>query len=687
MSQGVSAYPFRGGLDTTTAALMTSPSSVIAALNYEPLAEGYGRMQGYERFDGQPSPAAASFWSMLFIEGESEIAAYTEITGQTSAATAIICQAANITAGDWAGGDAAGELIVTAISGTFIDGEDIAAGAARICKLVGLPTLSGAPDIIEHQKRVTSAQSYYRSQIDKVPGSGPVRGVAVFNDEVYAWRDNIDATAGGMFKSTASGWQAVTLNRRIDFTAGLVEINEGDSIVGATSGATATAARVVRRFGDWGTTAAGYIILTGVTGSFASETIKVGGANVATATPDLAQTLPAGGQYETIAHNFYGGASSYGLYGVNGVGHAFEYRGGVFCFIETGTPTDTPNHIAQIAEHLLLGFPGGSVQHSAPGLPLIYEVIQGAGEFGFGTEITNMLQSNESAVAIFGQQKIGIFSGRDADTFQLAGLTEEAGAFAWTAQRIGRTVYMDMRGLRDLAATQAFGNFRTGSISESFDRYLTLRLAANEIPIGSIVSRTKSQYRVFWSDGTGLSIYMGGKRPEAMPISLGELHPYCMTYGDVSTEEYMLVGGEDGFVYRLDRGNTYDGVAFEYYIVTPFNHFGNAAQEDRFHKVVLEMIAPIYTEIGITAMFDYGDGEKPVSTGDLFILYGNGGIWNLSIWNSFVWSSAIEGRAEASIDGIGRNAAFVFAGSTTTEQEPHILQAYIVYRSPRKFKR
>lgn len=687
MTQNIAAFPFRGGLDTTTAALMTSPSAVIASLNYEPLAEGYGRMQGYERFDGRASPYAAAFYSLPFVDGLNDVAIGDTIIGQTSGATGVICYTANITSGAWATYDAVGDLVVTAISGTFSDGELVKVGAVPICTLSGPAVLSGAPDLVTHQLRVTGAQSHYRALITAVPGSGPVRGVAVFNDEVYAWRDNVGATAGIMYKSSSSGWQAVTLNRRLNFTAGIVEINEGDAIVGATSGATATVARVVRRDGDWGNDAAGYLILSGLTGTFTAETIKVGGNNVATVTADVAQAFPAGGQYETIAHNFFGSAGSYGLYGVNGVGHAFEYRAGVFCFLETGTPTDTPNHIAEIAEHLLLGFPGGSVQHSAPGLPAIFDVIQGAGEFGFGTEITNMIQSNESAVAIFGQKKIGVFSGRDAGTFQLSELTEEAGAFAWTAQRIGRTIYMDLRGLRDMAATQAYGNFRVGAISESFDRYLTLRLTANEIPIGSVVCRAKSQYRIFWPDGTGLSIFMGGKKPEAMPISLGSVMPYCVTSGDVGTEEYMLVGGTDGFVYRLDRGNTYDGEPFEFYLVTPFNHFGNAAQEDRFHKVVLEMIAPVYTQIGITAMFDYGDGEKPSSVGEFFVLYGNGGLWNAVNWNTFIWSAAIEGRAEAPIDGIGRNASFVFAGSTQVEQEPHVLQAYIVYRSPRKFKR
>lgn len=687
MTQIPTAYAFRGGLDTTTAAMMTSPSAVIAAMNYEPLAEGYGRMQGYERFDGRASPTDARYWTIDIVAGEVEPEPFDVIEGQASGATAIVCAAPAIVSGSWVNGDAAGVMILTGITGDFEAGENLLLGAAVSAHTTDAPRESGASTPEERQARILAAQSYYRSVIQKVPGSGPVRGVATFNDKVYAWRDNVSATAGKMYVSSAAGWAEVNLGRRLNFTAGLIEINEGDAILGATSAATATVARIVRKSGDWGTTAAGYIILSGITGAFGTESITVAGIPVASVTPDVAQSIPPGGQYETIQHNFYGGAATTALYGVNGVGTGFEYRGGVFTPIETGTPTDTPTHIAEISQHLLLGFPGGSVQHSAPGEPLIYDVVQGAGEFGFGTDITNFIQSNESAVAVFGQKKIGVFSGRDADTFQLSELTEEAGAYSWTAQRLGRTVYMDMRGLRDLSATQAFGNFKTGAISANFDRYLTLLLSANRIPIGSIVSRAKSQYRVFWADGTGLSIYMGGKTPEALPFAYGSLGAVCLTSGDIGTDEYLLAGSSDGFVYRLDRGNSFDGQPFEYYLITPFNHFGDVAREDRFHKVVIEMIAPNFTQIGITAMFDYGDGDKPTAKGDLFAIYGNGGLWNTVDWNAFVWSSAFEGRAECPLDGIGRNASLIIAGSTDNEQEPHVLQAYIVYRSPRKFKR
>ena len=51
-----------------------------------------------------------------------------------------------------------------------------------------------------------------------VPGSGPVRGVAIFADSVWAWRDNAGATALVMHKATAGGWVAQSLG--VTLTAG-----------------------------------------------------------------------------------------------------------------------------------------------------------------------------------------------------------------------------------------------------------------------------------------------------------------------------------------------------------------------------------------------------------------------------------------------------------------------------------
>jgi hypothetical protein len=54
-----------------------------------------------------------------------------------------------------------------------------------------------------------------RSAIQAVPGEGPIRGVFAFEGVKYVFRDNVGATECNLFKSSVSGWVAVTTPTRL----------------------------------------------------------------------------------------------------------------------------------------------------------------------------------------------------------------------------------------------------------------------------------------------------------------------------------------------------------------------------------------------------------------------------------------------------------------------------------------
>jgi hypothetical protein len=123
VSQRPSAYFFAGGLDTNSSPLHASPGTVINSLNYEPLVEGYGRCEGYERFDGRPSPSEATFFSIQFVNGSIAVAAGDTIVGQTSDATGVAVAVAALDSGSFDDGDAAGTFAVINIDGEFEAGK------------------------------------------------------------------------------------------------------------------------------------------------------------------------------------------------------------------------------------------------------------------------------------------------------------------------------------------------------------------------------------------------------------------------------------------------------------------------------------------------------------------------------------------------------------------------------------
>lgn len=113
-----------------------------------------------------------------------------------------------------------------------------------------------------------------RDNINIVPGEGSVRGVWVYNGDIYAFRNKTGGATAGMYKSSSSGWVEVDLGQALNFdsTTDSGEPTPGDSgtpteITGATSGATGNLAGITYN-GLWELGATGTMVLTDITGGF-----------------------------------------------------------------------------------------------------------------------------------------------------------------------------------------------------------------------------------------------------------------------------------------------------------------------------------------------------------------------------------------------------------------------------------
>jgi len=119
-------FAFKGGLDLVTSPMRVDPGTLRSVRNYEQgLLGGYTRIEGYERIDGQPLPSEGNYWTLGFDSGGlTDILAGMRIVGQTSGAVGIILSV-TVSSGAWAGSDAAGEVRIYNLSGTFQDNEAI----------------------------------------------------------------------------------------------------------------------------------------------------------------------------------------------------------------------------------------------------------------------------------------------------------------------------------------------------------------------------------------------------------------------------------------------------------------------------------------------------------------------------------------------------------------------------------
>jgi hypothetical protein len=696
MSQRTAYFPTVGGLDLVTPPIQRPPGHVIGGKNYLPRPEGYRRTPGFERYDGRPEPSAASYAVLNFDAGTATIAEGATVTGATSGATGKALIAAVVESGSYGASTAAGYLVLTTVTGAFQDNEALQVSGVTKCTADGTATDRGADNDADDSTWLLDAVATARALIGVVPGSGAIRGVWRYNGVLYAFRDNAGATAGVMHKESAAGWTAVGLGRSVAFTSGgTYVIAEGNTITGATSGATAVITRVVLTSGSWsGGDAAGRLIFASQTGTFQAENLDVAAnLNVATiAGNSAAITLPAGGRYECVTYNFTGMSGNARMYGANGVGSAFEFDGTVFVPLLTGMTTDTPTHLAAHLNYLFLSFPGGSVQFSGLGDPYAWDVILGAGEFGIGQEVTGFVADYAGVLVVLGRNKVGVlygsvFSGTGADGV-LKIVSSEAGAAEWSVQPMSQPVFVDDRGVRTLSAVQEFGDFSAGSLSRLIKPLLDAKRRDGLSITASLRVRDQNQYRVWWSDGSGLVLGLE-EQPAFMPLDYdGKVVRCAASVEDDDGNEMLFFGSDDGYVYRLDVGTSSDGEEIDAYLRFAFNNMRSPTQNKRFHKATLEINTDGPTAaLRVTAECSYGNPDLPSVLGQDFTVAGSGGgIWNESNWNAVYWSSQVHGQAEAHLDGIGTSISLAVASRSAAEK-PHVIHGVTLHYSPRGLAR
>ena len=526
----VQVVPLLGGLNVAVSDQMLRPGECTELINYEITTTGrYMRMQGYERYDGQPAPS---------------------------------------------------EVIAADLPGfPFPTTEDTIAA-------------------------IKAAQAVRRSAIQPVPGSGPVRGVFVFNGQRYAFRDNAAGDAGKMYRATAAGWEEVT-------------------------------------------------------------------------TPVLAP----GGRYEFVETNFTGSAGDIEVIGVDGSNPAFRFNGTTFTQIAGPVAPDQPIHVEVLhSQVLLLAYRGGSFVYSGVGDPTTFDPVDGGGEIAVGAEITGMQVQADASCGIFTRDKTMILYGSSSADFQLRTLALRAGARPWTIQAMGNSIYLDDRGLTRLDRVQQFGNFESATISQKVQPLLLQRLQST---VASMVLRSKNQYRLFFSDTTGLTMTMYGG--EIMGFSEFRLSmvPSCAWSGEnTDGTELFFVGGQDGYVYQFEKGNSYDGEAYASSFQTGFMSFKSPENKKRWRKLVIEADSVTRVEAQFKCYYDYADPNIPMAD----TLIGAGSKWDLSDWDDALWSGSSTSWADQYIDGVSRNIA-VYMRHESDYYPPHIVSQLFLHASPRGRRR
>lgn len=663
----------QGGLDLVTPTLSLPPGVATEASNFEvSVTGGYTRIAGYERFDGRPSPAAATY-AAITVADASTLAVGDTITNSGATVSGLIIAI-----------DDDSVFFTKSVGGGFSVGTSIYVSAVLKTTVTVLGASSTVTNALIAHYNYLAAEAY-RSDIGAVPGSGPIRGVAYFKAaDVYAWRDNAAGTAMEIYKSTTSGWTLVPLGYELQFDTGSGEIFEGNTITGQTSGATAVVTRVAVQSGTWASnSAAGYINFASVTGTFsAGENIRVGGTTKAhAAAAQSAITLSPGGRVDVWIDDFGAGSR---IYGADGVNYGFEFDGTVYTRIRTGMTTDTPNHVVVHKQHLFFSF-GNSVQFSGIADQYNWSPVIGAGEIAMNAAVTAFLiqPGNQStgALAIYTDDNTSVLYGTSSATFSLVSYNIGTGAKAFSCQNINASYSFDDRGVINMATTLNYGNFDSASLTLNIRPFIQNH---RTLVTASGVSREKGQYRVFFSDGTALYVTLSnGQYMGTMPVQFPN-SVTCMAEGEKSDgSETSFFGSTNGYVYRLDSGTSFDGASIPSSLTLVFNAIGSPRLLKRFRKAALEITGSSYAQFAFSYDLGYSTTEINQESSTQYSTNLAASFWDSVYWDNFVWDGRTLAPSEVEVKGTAENISIRIA-SDSAEYQPFTINSAILHYTPRR---
>lgn len=667
-----------GGMDLVTPRIAMKPGRVVSGENWEVNAStGYARVAGYERTDGHvPAPSDVTP-VIVGVEAFLNIPTVGQIVGGTSSG-----------ASGYVASLGPNFINLYNVTGTFLVPENLVEGVTPIGVTVDPPYLTG----LERAVHTAESADLARASIYEVPGSGPGRGVfhAVFNgvDETYAFRDNEGGTAKDIYKQTVDGWTLLFPHQSVEFTAGGTGTpNDGETL--AQGGSSAPVKRIVLESGTWDSGAAtGRFILGPQIGTFGAGPATIGSVNVTISGAEAPLSMPPGGKFVFYKHNFSGNADDPKVYGADGVGNLIEFDGEVLLQIRTGSTPDTPSWVIEYLGYLFVAI-GSSILYSGPGTPYNWTAAGGAGEIAVGDTITNLAKhaasQTASALGVYGTKSTQFLFGKSPTDWSLDPYKEGVGAYPYTAQTLDHNYVFHHIGLIDYRAAENFGNFVQSSLTVNLQPLIN---AVRSSVACSTVDRSKSQYRIFFTDGTGLySTIVNGRLRGTMPVRLAHI-PYMASESILAngTPINLMTSATDGMVYRMEKGTSFDGEVIAAPMVLSWYYSKYARMIKRWRRVLIELESAGVVQFSLGHSLRYGDSEAIPQPRDQAVLSDAAGVpfWDDFVWDEFTWDGTSPIPTIHRIDGSAVNIQFSLT-STAKYLQPFTVAALLVdYTNRRK---
>lgn len=682
MAVKLDAIPLAGGLDEASGYTAPKAGRLIGCQNFEIVfgKPGYRRIDGYECFDGQASPAAATYYLLDFDTGTAEIAVADTVTGPSGSGYVLRVR---LDSGTWVGGDAAGALVLAATTGSFADDDVLQVSAANKALAAGALAAASSSDAA-YATDLVLARTYYRGLIAKPVGEGDILGLAWYNEVAYCLRNVVGSATATLWKSSASGWTAVRTGLRPDgalrsVVAGFTGVAGEQALYGVDA-----------KNRPWQLKGATFTFLPAIYDNEGTSTTSLtpGAGAKAFTTTETGRVFANDDEmiaYSAADASIYMIGTVTGSTGSSVTLDVTSYAGATAAdwHICRTDGINRPRGIAAHKNHLFLSYPKGQLQHSDLGDPMVYGAT--AGIVALGDEIVDTRTLRSDVLAITQTSQLSLLYGSSAADWELKAHSQSSNTREGSLQEVGGNgIYLNDAGLISLAGSQAFGDFDAANLAT--DAVNTMRSVMSDYRCTSLI-KTDSQYRVYGaSKGVLVMTWAGGTvSPQTVAFTrlVYDHQAVCSAVGTVGGEEYVLFGTDDGWVMRERVGTTFDGENITAFLRTSYWHSKSAPQKKRMRKVTLDCDSLSASTIYFKLDFDFAGPDLPSTIN--FTISPSGGAYDVDNWNEFFWSNPETAQLEANVEGVGRFMSMLLWSIGDTES--YNLYGMAMQYSPLEVKR